>query len=784
MAHTRRVRKERRCPFCSLTFSKEEHLSRHIRAHTKEKPFGCITCGKMFTRNDTLLRHARSHNDSKENLSSTSHQNQLNDNKRSTLPDSVGDTSEAIVALLDMQHVPSPAVPTDQRDSEQGQQLLHRPSYGDISIRSPASIQTSTSPMTNSTFPGIGRRSWYDSVVSVDSSHGNLQSSMLPTGSFHSGSPTGEDVWDINLNQQIPGWLVGDDFDLTALNSVAIPSTYDWHDFPTTLPDLNLPSTDTIQADFPVNTGQERPEDVVRCQWFTYLVPEQSGHITPEIIPEKTQVDEQYRESLSKQLQQRVLHEALPSTDFLNLCIQMYFTRFNPIFPIVHAPTFRPSERRSLLLLSICSVGSLFLGSPYATAQGKRIFESLNKAILASWESYMVRGSGEALAMTQAALIGQTFGMLSGSPRHLAIVQTFHGTVIAWARRQKMFEQNSAPIEMTSSSEADLDRVWKKWVHAEEKLRVTVGLRIHDCELAELFMTEPFLRNAQSKLPRIANDELWTASTANKWASTLKGQGYQSSTLSIEDLRCTKSSEPHRLTERGITIINWLAVYDTLESLATTIIESRCSNSLDKVSMEIQDSLLHLYERHLRGIKSDVLCLQPLWHSVFISLFCDINRLEIVAGREGYERAKEEEDYVTEWASSRNGHRCALHAALILKRLEGMSIGSEPAIHVPRLLFRASLVWYTYTRLGHDNEATGIPVEFPELTKLGIEGRKLLFEANGFKFTRPATAESSTLCCLVDLLRRGGHWGISRKMTSLLSLLIYGSLDMDGNVMG
>lgn len=62
----------------------------------------------------------------------------------------------------------------------------------------------------------------------------------------------------------------------------------------------------------------------------------------------------------------------------------MYFTKFDPIFPVVHGPTFRPSTRRSLLLLSICSVGSLFLGSPYATSQGIKIFESLNKAILAS----------------------------------------------------------------------------------------------------------------------------------------------------------------------------------------------------------------------------------------------------------------------------------------------------------------------------------------------------------------------------------------------------------------
>jgi len=69
---------------------------------------------------------------------------------------------------------------------------------------------------------------------------------------------------------------------------------------------------------------------------------------------------------------------------FQNLCIQTYITRFNPIFPIVHVPTFRPSTEKSLLLLSMCSMGSLFVGSSRAAAQGLKIFRRLNKAILAT----------------------------------------------------------------------------------------------------------------------------------------------------------------------------------------------------------------------------------------------------------------------------------------------------------------------------------------------------------------------------------------------------------------
>jgi hypothetical protein len=62
----------------------------------------------------------------------------------------------------------------------------------------------------------------------------------------------------------------------------------------------------------------------------------------------------------------------------------MYFTKFGPIFPVIHSQTFRPTPKNSLLLLSICSIGSLLIGSKGTGAQGAKIFERLNKAILAS----------------------------------------------------------------------------------------------------------------------------------------------------------------------------------------------------------------------------------------------------------------------------------------------------------------------------------------------------------------------------------------------------------------
>ncbi|KAF8464733.1 hypothetical protein DFH94DRAFT_640064, partial [Russula ochroleuca] len=43
---------------CRMVFSRSEHLARHIRSHTGERPFTCH-CGKQFSRLDNLRQHAQ-----------------------------------------------------------------------------------------------------------------------------------------------------------------------------------------------------------------------------------------------------------------------------------------------------------------------------------------------------------------------------------------------------------------------------------------------------------------------------------------------------------------------------------------------------------------------------------------------------------------------------------------------------------------------------------------------------------------------------------------------------
>ena len=498
----------------------------------------------------------------------------------------------------------------------------------------------------------------------------------------------------------------------------------------------------------------------------------------------RMELNEVYRESLSSRLHPRWAEEPLPSTDFLRMCIHMYFSRVNPAFPILHAPTFRPTSDNGSLILSICSVGSLFLGTSEAAHYGSSLFERLLQAMMVSWATTQERYVAERVPMVQLALLGQMFGLLSGKPRHLAIVSAFHGTVISWARRAELFKIDENPLNLQDVSGLDLVEVWRDWSRKEEMRRAALAIFVQDAEITALFHHEPFLRHRSKCVPLACGSDAFLATNAQNWARLIRDESSTASKVT----RCHHlgAARPPLLTSHSSTAACCRSVftaYAILEGIGASIFEDRLGNQHDHASGEKHAADLITWHRiyiEMIRAESDPQCLIILWHWTCMSNYVDLNRLELAIGKQGPVDASTHIGYIHQWSSSVDSKRCLMHAYLLQKSFEDIALRRVAAIHVPRCLFSAAIVWSTYL-----NSLTSFPpslappedLTFPELRMLGTDFLHQWQDMIGFRKGNLCAIKTMTLCSLTDMLRQMTYWEISRKFNEILTPLIHGGTD-------
>ncbi|KAF9892486.1 hypothetical protein FE257_001595 [Aspergillus nanangensis] len=692
-----RSRSDHRCHACNKTFSKAEHLTRHIRSHTKEKPYECAVCGKLYSRSDVLRRHERSH----QSPSAESH-----------------------------------AIVPDTSFSAAGDSVL----------------------LTPSSQPGP------KPVGSIaDHSHW-LPHAVDSPGTQH---VSGMDLHDAIPQGDSSTWFLGTDLDVDALDFSLSSAIFEWAQIPPTAPYQGYSTSGIDLSGMAVGSGTVESAPYpqgVHTKWFTYLSPSDDTRCTrPTRAPQgsiasgSVDADESYRAGLSRQLQPRTHDEALPSAEQLNLFARLFFSRFHSLFPVIHAPTFRPTAENSLLFLSICSIGSLFVGSSLAVAQGTRIFERLNKAILASWETILSRSRPDALSMVQAAILGQTFAILSGRPRDLVMADVLHGTVMSWARESNKYSNmnpigaNRIKLDLESQN---LEEQWQTWIELEQRGRVEIALNIHDAELASLLHHDPIGKHRFSQYPCLESDILFMAPTAERWAAM-----YRQTAIS------TNADDPFR----NAGIKSRFAAYAILESINADLIELRRSKTFTPhESQRISQLLIHWWRTHSAHLRDDEdpFGLPVLWHSVYMCLYVDMDLLEQAIGRCGNPTMAAASTRVQEWAASLDASKCLVHALLIQRYLERMRVSAEPAIHIPRSLFSAALAWICFNRIGCQQTVNLKAFDAPEIQLLGSQ--TAMQEAQGQAFGDSAFADVNHLHRLVDLLHRVGRWAISKTFASVL----------------
>ncbi|KAK5994302.1 Transcription factor -like protein [Cladobotryum mycophilum] len=511
---------------------------------------------------------------------------------------------------------------------------------------------------------------------------------------------------------------------------------------------------------------------IQRC-WHTMSLPKSSGYISPQTTNEQRNVDESCHKDLADQLQPRLQIGTLPSTTFLNLCIHAYFSNFHPILPIIHTPTFRPHKNCGLLVLSICATGSLFLGSSRAVARGISMWERLHKAMLSSWDSYMTSSEHVNLTGLQAAIIGQTFGLLVGRPRDLIQIQLFHGCLVAWARRLRLLDGETFTAPIAHLRESPLHETWRDWSIYEQKQRTLLAILLHDAQISGLFHHDSILRYPLEKMPQVSSSEAFEAKSPQTWQSIATTNDECITQRNSPQVTCANcwSSDPNTSFSFPYTP-NHFTLFTMLEMIGSLACETRrLTSSWSQSRPKYEDLLVKFHSRYLpsKTFRKQESSLMILWHSVFMLLHMDMDVLECACGRDGPSIAQKHQDKARVWAASFAARRCIAHAILVQKHFGQLPIGSEPPIYAAMCLYRAGIAWFCYLHFRPSPSAETVEnLNMPEMQAVGVMEKEIIEEIE----CRDWRPRESSLFKVIDLLQRFSHWTVAHNLASTLVSLV------------
>ncbi|BCS22038.1 uncharacterized protein APUU_30263A [Aspergillus puulaauensis] len=271
---------ERICSVCSQSFKKAEHLARHFRSHTKERPFMCQVCGKLYARQDTLLRHSRSHH-----LKGVVPVRQLNDGHNNIGSDPALD-----------QGIDAPSADSSLLLSDHALPELQHGSYTATTSSFPHS------PEDVPFGPG-GDTCWNEENQRPTFNQPETDTRPWPT------------LWNSQWDEDWTSLLASNDFDLDAVNQSLLECTGAPQDT----------AVDHTDSSMPIDPDINHGSTVIQRKWHTFsATPIESGYSTPDRPRSngtgsqmRTRADDRYRQKLAESLRQRVQPGTLPSTNFL-----------------------------------------------------------------------------------------------------------------------------------------------------------------------------------------------------------------------------------------------------------------------------------------------------------------------------------------------------------------------------------------------------------------------------------------------------------------------------------
>ncbi|KAJ6107473.1 hypothetical protein N7523_008796 [Penicillium sp. IBT 18751x] len=526
--------KARICIHCGRGFRRTEHLERHVRTHTKEKPFICF-CGAAFTRRDLLKRHTRiSHQDgvdSPESQSSSMGKTGLRPPHHSA-PAAAPISPQYDASARPVGSMPEPPG-VHQWPATQPEHVVY------LAQNQPGNIMPAGAP--NPSLVPDGHPGMHDPAM--------IQAAQLLLPGDYQAAPLPYLPEDLNHFQEFT----------TFLDSIGLPA--EWlpsEGEATQLNEIVLEDpqkTSLVSQEQPKSRRSLREESRGDSPFRSWLpsVPrgDQSlGALSDSEPPQATKSsrfniseDQRFRLAASLEDFRNVIPDfTLPSRHTLTRYITSYFEGFHPHIPFIHIPTFRFNECSPELALAIMTIGAQYR---FEHRNAERIFH-VSKTVLYERMSRESRIASQAAYSVPMGVPPYTDhqpgnnGAANTTSRKMEVIRCLLVLMsyATWERAglvQEAFQLQAQLVqhlrdiglsEQHSDSRAQpLD--WYEWADQESVRRTKLisfcFIHIHSVA----YNVYPSLRSSEMHLRLPCSTREWTANSASEWEAAQRDRGPQ-----------------------------------------------------------------------------------------------------------------------------------------------------------------------------------------------------------------------------------------------------------------
>ncbi|KAF2792891.1 hypothetical protein K505DRAFT_245707 [Melanomma pulvis-pyrius CBS 109.77] len=202
-------------------------------------------------------------------------------------------------------------------------------------------------------------------------------------------------------------------------------------------------------------------------------------------------------------------------------CLQTYcdlfFTRFNTTYPLIHMSTFDPSHVDTLFLTSV-----LLLGATYGEKDAHQLAVCIHDVLRPQIFSNAGFSSKPELWVLQTILLVECFGKSRAGQKQHEMSHLFHGLLINLIRRSDC--QSIRPPTLEDATD-DLEDDWQTWVDAEQKKRLAFLCFMWDTQHAVLFCQSLCMSAFELRSTLPCDQSLWEADSAESWHQQRLKQG-------------------------------------------------------------------------------------------------------------------------------------------------------------------------------------------------------------------------------------------------------------------